>query len=351
MRKFISQLAEDKRRGVVYLPILALLRILSWAYGVLARFNSFLFDRGIKSSHRLPVPVLSVGNLTWGGTGKTPLVVWIAQLLQRENRKVAILTRGYMTNASVKSDEAELMQRKLVGVQVMVGKDRLENAQRFLKKNTTDVFLLDDGFQHRRVVRDLNIVTLDARHPFGNGALIPRGVLREPVAALRRADIIVLTRMDQAEDVVNETVEKIRRVNSRALLVKSIHRPTSLMPLDSGSSFDPSWIKGKRVFIFSGIGQPDIFKDMLVRLGAQVVAARIFADHHDYRKDEIDVVFKEASALNVDAIITTLKDAVKVGAIDRGAINEVKLFYLDIELFFTEGKDEFIQRIMHIVRR
>jgi tetraacyldisaccharide 4'-kinase len=285
---------------------------LSALYSLFSRLRAWCYSSGIFKTRRLPGTVISVGNLTVGGTGKTPMVLWIAQRLAEEGKKVAILTRGYRgtSNASTQglpqSDEVALLRDRLSGkVQIGVGADRYKNGE-VLARHGVDWFVLDDGFQHMKLGRDADVVLVDATDPFGGGMVLPAGRLREPVSALRRADVVVITRSVQAP---SPAVEAIIRRHTRSPIfyattqIESVLRvPQLLVELPS-----QDW-KQTRFMVFSAIGNPAAFLDDLRKWGFQVAGYRRFADHHVYTEREIADLESAANTCGADALLCTEKD-------------------------------------------
>ncbi len=285
---------------------------LSVLFSIAVRARVWCYKRGIFRARKLPGTVISVGNLTVGGTGKTPTVLWIAERLAEEGKKTAILTRGYRgamdgrTRAEPQSDEVVLLRERLCGrVQIGVGADRHKKGEA-LARHGTEWFVLDDGFQHLQLARDADVVLIDATDPFGGGTALPAGRLREPISALRRADVVVITRSVQAPAPAIEAM--IRRhtkapifyATTKLLSVLRVpHLAVALPPQD--------WTRG-RFLAFCGIGNPAAFFEDLRRWGFQVVGERSFADHHVYSAQEMNELEHMAAICEADALICTEKD-------------------------------------------
>lgn len=319
---------------------------LSGAYGLAVRCRVFAYKKGWISSKKLPVPVISIGNLTVGGTGKTPAAITLARWIREELRKeVVLLSRGYKRkdpnsirlvspNDSVEEvgDEPLLMARTLPGIPVVVGKERVEAAHWALKRFPVDVFLLDDGFQHLRLQRDLDLVLIDSISLFGNGRLLPVGVLREPVSALKRADLLCLTRVDPV-DRMDPIVAQLRRTVPTRPILRSCHRPKGLWDLRVRKMEGLDRLEGKRLLAVCGIAQPDSFMTTLGKLGGEVVQQSTFPDHYFYRDQDWMEILKMAQHHKVDAIVTTEKDAMRL---DRFS-SDIPVWVLAIEWEVTEG--------------
>ncbi len=298
--------------------------------------------------HRLACRVVCVGNVTVGGTGKTPTVAMLARRLSAAGSRVCILLRGYGrtgTGVAVVSDgqdllldwrqagdEAVLLGRLLPGIPVLVGADRVEAGNLALRRFGPDTILLDDGFQHRRLYRDVDLVLLDATDPFGGGHLLPRGRLREPPGALRRAQAILLSRADQASALA-ELRRRLERMAPGIPQVLTRHRPTGLAGLAGGEARPPEALRGARVLAVSGIANPAGFHRTLADLGAVLAGTLAFPDHHPYGRDDLRRVESMAREVGAEAIVTTEKDAVRMPP-GRSA---PPLLALRVELEVTEG--------------
>jgi tetraacyldisaccharide 4'-kinase len=301
-----------------------------------------LYSQGVFRTHRLPVPVISVGNLTCGGTGKTPLAQWIARYLVELKKKVAILSRGYPGNGET-SDESQALTECLPDVPYILGADRMKTGALAIEAFGAQCIVLDDGFQHLRVERNLNVVTIDTLNPFGFGYLLPRGLLREPVRAVARADVAVLTRVDQcAPGTVEELLGRVRRVKLSLLVAQSVHKPTGVIRWADNTDLGTDFLRGRKVLAFCGIGNPRSFALTLRDLGADVLGQEDFPDHHFYEESDLTALRSEARRLGVEAIVTTRKDAVKIG---KGTDLGVPLLVLDVVLDVTEGRDGLEQAI------
>lgn len=292
---------------------LRLLWPLSLLYSIAVILKSWCYEQGIFSPRRLPGTVISVGNLTVGGTGKTPMVLCVAERLHAEGKKTAILTRGYRGSKSdasgrgePQSDEVALLRDRLAGkVQFGVGADRYRNGMT-LARHGVDTYVLDDGFQHLKLARDANIVLVDATDPFGGGRVLPAGRLREPLSALRRADAVVITRCLQPP---SPAIEAVAKHHTKAPIVYASTRLDTVLriPRLDVPLRREDWERAS-FFAFCGIGNPAAFFDDLGRWGFQVVGQRSFADHHVYTAAEAGELEQAASNSRADALICTEKD-------------------------------------------
>lgn len=315
-----------RRGGVV-----ELLRVPAWLFGGVSKARGALYDRGWLPSARLEAPVVSVGNLSAGGTGKTPAVIDLAQRLERVGRRPGLLSRGYKADGE-SNDEAELLARRLPQVPHVADRDRVRGGWKLLDSGV-DVVILDDGFQHRRLSRDLDIVLVDCLRPWGLAAvdgdpvraLLPRGLLREAPAALERADLIVLTRSDRVDAETRERLcAELFRFAPSVPVAMAAHRPTSLATPD-GERLAPTALAGRDVDLASGIGNPEGFEASITSLGANVVTHRRFPDHHHFVSGDLD-------GLGADGrpVVVTEKDAVKL-------VGE-RVHVLEIEFAYTSGE-------------
>jgi tetraacyldisaccharide 4'-kinase len=284
------------------------------------------------------VPVVSVGNLTLGGTGKTPCVESVVRFYRNRGRCVAILSRGYGTEKGA-NDEAVLLEENLPDVPHLQGHDRVLLAATAVKELQSEVLVLDDGFQHRRLARDLDVVVVDATRPLVDEFLFPRGLLREPVSELRRAGAIVLTRCDQAGA---ESVDRQRAWLARKVpdvpVATSLHAPVELIGV-GGSTMPVEELHGRPVGAFCGIGHPDAFRRTLADHGAKVLSFRTFPDHYPYGRVDVDELARWAGTLTTDSlVVTTQKDFVKLRI---GELGGRPLWALRVGLRFLDGEDRF----------
>ncbi len=350
LKEDLYALATDQGpNGRIFLEPMAC--ILSGAYGLGVSLARRGYDWHILKTHRFSCPVISVGNITWGGTGKTPLVEWIARYLAQEKSRPVILTRGYMGHGrpESKSDEAGQLEAALGSIPVMVGRNRIRSAAQAIRDYSPDVLLLDDGFQHWRLFRDLDIVVVDSTNPFGNGHLIPRGILRERIEALERADIFVLTKTDGGQSHLPILREKLSRLNPQAPIAESIHAPVELIDLKTEKRLSLSFLKGKRITAFCGIGDPKSFERILKQFNIQLENFRIFPDHHRYSAEDIGTLSEDGQKHD-GIFVTTQKDAIKLKKF-QSQWREHAWFSLVIEIRFTHGKDDLLKRITHLLVR
>jgi tetraacyldisaccharide 4'-kinase len=312
------------------------LRAASVPYELAVRLRNAAYERGWLRSERVPVPVVSVGNLTAGGTGKTPFVEYVARFYRNLNRRVAILSRGY-GGAGGCNDEARVLEQNLPDVPHLQGADRVALAQKALSEWKSDVLVLDDGFQHRRLARDVEIVLIDATAPWGHGYLLPRGLLREPPSSLWRADVVVLSRCDQAPAEQRERLRRtIERIAPHKSFVETTHRPVELSNSD-GENAPLELLRNGPAAAFCGIGNPEAFRRSLFDLGARLEDFRVYPDHHAYDRRDVEELHRWADGLPAGAlIVTTQKDVVKLRL---SRLGERPLWWLRIRLCVESGQD------------
>jgi tetraacyldisaccharide 4'-kinase len=344
---------SGRRGGAAASCIRAATFVASKPYVLVMRLRRWGYRRGVLASHDAPVPVISVGNLTTGGTGKTPMVAWIARHLAASGRKPAIVMRGYRASktdpgSEPKSDEAELLA-SLTGAPVIIEPDRVAGAAR-AAEGGADVVVLDDGFQHRRLRRKLDIVLIDAAEPFGFGHCLPRGMLREPLAAMIDADAVVITHADEV------TPQRLADLRSKlaalckpsVTLAEAAHKPVAVID-DAGRSHPPAILDGKAVAAFCGLGSPEHFFASLARLGANVVAATALDDHAAYSPALLARLAEQARAAAAEIMVTTRKDHIRLAHL--AAPPGPPIWQLEIEMDVTAGREELLARIMDSASR
>jgi tetraacyldisaccharide 4'-kinase len=293
-------------------PLRAALWLAAQAYGTAVAWRNRRYDADPARVTRVSVPVLSVGNITTGGTGKTPLVIELVRRLQARGRTPAVVSRGYRAGPGQIADELQLVQLRCPGVLAVADPDRVRGSQAAVQAGA-DVIVLDDAFQHRRIHRDLNIVTIDATCPFGFGHVLPRGLLREPLSGLARADLFVLTRSDLVPaDQLGPIEATLRRYNSAAPVLRAAHRAQCLSRL-AGGSLDLAQLRDRRVLCVSAVGNPSAFHRTVEQLGARILHATDLPDHARYdnaaRRTLADVARRHPDA---EYLVTTEKDVVKL---------------------------------------
>jgi tetraacyldisaccharide 4'-kinase len=346
----------------------------SVVYGAGVGLRNAAYDRGVIPQTRLTCPVVSVGNLSVGGTGKTSCVEFLAQTLTGMDKRACILSRGYggsdkrpyilrqvggqldITGHRVPDDELpdepQLLAWHLADVPVVVGARRSTTGRLAVSTFHPDVILLDDGFQHRRLARDCEIVLVNARMPLSGWPLLPRGPMREPLASLRRADILIITKVDQAMESAAALRERLRALAPQAAVATAIHEPTDLEEPLRGERLPLDRITRGRVSLLSSIGDPEGFEQTVRQLGATILAHQAFPDHHRYRSYEWQEALQRASVLGVDAIVTTEKDLVRLRpwlrSVDPGRIS---VWVLRVRMRLLSGADTLHARLAALWRR
>jgi tetraacyldisaccharide 4'-kinase len=306
------------------------------SYGLVVRGRNARFDRGI-GVRRLPRPVVSVGNLTTGGTGKTPVVRWLCERLREAGERPAVLMRGYGARNGERGDEQAMLEGLLnqgseSPVIVRAEADRYAGGEAVLGSHAeVSVFVMDDGFQHRRLGRDFDLVLLDASEPFGFGRVLPRGLLREPLSGLRRADAVLITRADAGD--AEEIVKRVREFNADAPMFRCVHAHVGFRSSEDVRHRADA-LSGMRVFLFAGIGNPEGFG----RQFAGNAGHLWFGDHWDYRREDLEKIQAEAKGAGADVIVTTEKDWVKIAPLMEVGVG-IPIWRAELAVQF-EGEDE-----------
>jgi tetraacyldisaccharide 4'-kinase len=332
------------------------LYLLSFPYSWAVQARVLFYRIGIFKKKRLPCPVISVGNITVGGTGKTPLVMLLARGLRQRGITIAILSRGYKRKQASDSlvsdgrslflspeaagDEPYLMANALKGVPILVGKDRFTSGQVALERFGVRGLLLDDGYQHLRLHRDLNIVLVDTITGFGDGHLLPRGILRESPSHLRRADLFVLTKVEETQACL-PLERKLHQIHPRAQVFHSHYEPIGLVG-PKGENEDLEALRGKKVLAFSGIANPEYFSFLLKSSGMEIGKEVIFPDHHFYTAGNL--AFIAASSRGMDRVVTTEKDMLKLKNFSMG---HLPIRALRVKMKIWE-EEEFFGRLMQL---
>lgn len=343
-----------------YTPVLAFFSLL---YGFAQRLRYAAYALGILKKKRLPGLVVSVGNLTAGGTGKTPAVAALAKWALSRKFKVSIISRGYggaykspvlevsdgqrvHADSRLAGDEPVLLARKVPGSPVVLSGQRYLAGMYAHEKFASDFFLIDDGFQHMQLARDLNLLLMDGSDPFGNGHLLPRGPLREPLDQLARADAFILTRFKR--DDGDRTLAFLKKSYPDIPIFCADHLPDRVIFPRLAQVSSPQVLNGKRVVAFAGIGNPEVFRETLEALGAQVVAFCGFKDHYVYKKDDLDRLVRLKSQTDAQYILTTEKDWMRMGPI-WSECSEVA--YLCIQFSFLPGQEGVFRMIENAYRK
>ena len=318
----LLRLISGETRGPLASCARGLLRAAAVPHAAAVRARNAAYDHGVKRVHDAGVPVISVGNLTCGGTGKTPVVADLVRRLQLAGRRPAVLSRGYRTlPGEGANDEKLLLDSLLPGVPHVQDPDRLAGAAVAVGEHHAECLVLDDGFQHRRLARDLDVVLVDATAPFGPGSpdrpgcrghLLPAGLLREPPASLRRAGVILLTRCDAVSPSQRAGVNSALARHAPGVPVVAVSFPPSRLVGVGGETKPPGWARGRRVAAFCGVGNPAAFRATVESLGAEPAGFTAFPDHHAHAPAEVAAVCEAAVRAGADAVFCTEKDLVKL---------------------------------------
>jgi len=378
LEQYFLELMDGRRRQWYDRAMCGLLFFASRCYRMGTLFRLWMYDKRVIRPHALGCLVVSIGNLSCGGTGKTPVVEVFARSLSNQGRKVAILSRGYrsrkrstwskmmqmfrtqkievppkvvsdghnlLLNSEYAGDEPYMLASNLRDVAVLVDKDRVKSGIYAIDHFNTDVIILDDGFQYLMLRPHINIVLVDSTDPFGNGHVLPRGILREPIRNIRRADYIFLTKSDGSHKL--EHLKRfIRRHTKRAEIIECCHKPQHLVKLFSSGEKEPlERLMGRRVAALSAIARPESFEGFLRQLGSELVLADHYADHHRYTQQELIDFVNQAKEAGAEMIVTTEKDAVRMPRLDRC---DVPIYYLRIQIDILNGRENFDQCISRI---
>lgn len=337
----LGDILSGRRKTIGACAFRGVLAAASIPYSATMRLRRWAYRHKLLPSFHANIPVVCVGNITTGGTGKTPMVAWVVERLKEAGHAPAILTRGYKASGG-KSDEADLLAR-LTGVPVIVNPDRAAGARQAVS-GKADVLVMDDGFQHRRLRRDLDIVLIDATNPFGYDHCLPRGLLREPLSALRDAHAIVITRSDQVRgEALGELKNRLQALAPSASIHTAIHKPIGLIdPEGNLRGFEA--MKGQTIGAFCGLGNPDAFFKTLSGLGMPAIWTHAFDDHQHYGPDTLAWISDQAKASGVSALVTTQKDFVKLA----GSEFARRVWQLAVEMDVIEGREEFRQRLLDV---
>jgi len=379
LERFFLAVISGQREGRGSDFLRRLLRYLSYIYATITSCRNFLYEKRIFRHHTLGCQVISIGNLTVGGTGKTPVVEVFARALQKEGRRVAILSRGYkkvehslgkkildkmtgrerrrpprvvsdgtalLLDSAMSGDEPYMLASNLPNVAVLVDRDRVKSGRHAIDKMQCDTLILDDGFQYRRLKHRLEIVLVDFTNPFDNGYVLPRGLLRESAGNIRRADFIFITKSTGRDS--EKLKEQLRTLNARAEISECTHRPKHLQNVYTGERKDLGYLQQTKVALVSGIAEPEGFETSVRKMGATLVYLKRFVDHHRYRQQEIIDIINKAKKNGATAIITTEKDAVRFPKIER---QDVPVFFLRVEIELISGAEDFYACISRICFR
>ena len=372
---FAEDVIMDRRQGREVTIFAGFLKSLSFLFNGLVQLRLWLYDKEVLRKRHLGCLVVVVGNLTVGGTGKTPVVEKFARSLAARGRRVAILSRGYkskpvpfwkrwfrkishmgdpppkvvsdgktvLLNSKEAGDEPYMLAQNLPGVMVFVDKNRVNSGSYAIRKYGVDTLILDDGFQYLPLKGRLNLLLIDKTNPFGNKQLLPRGILREPIKHLKRASYVFITKSNGVSDPILE--ETIHFHNPEVDIIECAHKPQYLQDLKTAEQRPLSELEGKRIGVFSAIADHYSFEGFLRRSGAQVLYTRRFLDHHRYTDDELKHVFESAVSKELDFLVTTEKDAVRI---PKDFPKNMPLYYLRLEIDILSGDQDFEKAVSRI---
>ncbi len=369
IKQFAIDVFQGRREGTAAALLGAVLQVFSYIYSGFMQLRLWLYrERIIFHDTPLGCLVVVVGNLTVGGTGKTPVVEMLAKALRDRGRKVAILSRGYKSKAppiwqkwwfwlnhteeapprvvsdgqkvlldsELAGDEPFMLARNLPGVVVLVDKNRVKSGAYAIKQFGCDTLVLDDGFQHLPLKGRLNLLLVDKTNPFGNGFVLPRGILREPIKHLQRASYVFLTKSRGVRD--EELEAMIHKFNPGVEIIECAHKPQYFQRIDTGERLPLASLAGRKIGGFSGIAVPESFEAFLRETGAKLIYTRRFLDHYRFTEEDLSEVFDEAKLAGVDLLITTEKDAVRINSAQKLPI---PCYYLRLEIEILRGADDF----------
>ena len=368
--KIIQQKGADQNQPGMVRLLLAFLWCLSKVFQFVVCLRYVFYDIGVLRRFPLGCQVISIGNVTAGGTGKTPVTEIFARELTKAGRKVAILSRGYrrkeapwwqrifkniiekpvvvsdgrqiLVDAATGGDEPYMLAANLPGVCVLVDRNRVKSGRYAISHFGCDTLLLDDGFQYQRLKHSHEVVLVDSTNPIGNGHMLPRGILREPAKHLKRADVVFITKCSGDQSDVRRLVQ---RYNPRAEIIECRHAPRLLKDVWSREELPLEWLKGKTLATLSGIAVPQGFEDSLRKLGARVIWCERYADHHRYDASEIIFALNKTANMHAEALITTEKDAVRFPRLEK---TPVPCYYLRVDIEIISGAENFAAAVDHI---
>jgi tetraacyldisaccharide 4'-kinase len=346
---YLESIISGEKKGIF--PSILRIKLMGMSYLTfcVVKLRRWLYNSGILKSKRLPCKIISVGNIIVGGSGKTPTVIAITKLLGEDsNLKIAVVSRGYMSkkngnavvsdgnniflNPDQAGDEPYLLAQNLPKIPILIGKNRIKSISEAIKKWKTQVVILDDGFQYLKLFHDVDIVTIDSTKPFGFDYLLPRGYLREPISALKNADIIILTRTDQCKNL-DTLKSRLKNIAPNIPIFESIHQPVSLIQVDTNNNLGLDYLKDKKVLAVCGIANHVSFFETLKSLNPKEIIPAYFADHHKYTNNDFSYILGKFTEAKADLIVTTEKDAQKLMNISFCAV-----LILKIELKLISGE-------------
>ena len=339
LHEYFYDLVSGRKTGIVATMLRSGLRALEVPYASVMSVRNLLYDRQILPTHRFLVPIISVGNLTLGGTGKSPMVAYLCRFFLEQNLRPGLVSRGYGKTSNEGNDEFLEMLYRFPTVPHIQHPQRAKAIQKLLQAEQVDVIIMDDAFQHRQVERNTDIVLLDATAPFGFEHVFPRGTLREPLSSLRRADIVLLTRSDLVDETERQRIkQRVLAINPKITWAETIHVPTSVISLAAPPAERTKpieSIRGQSALAFCGIGNPASFRKTLEHCGVHVAKLITFPDHYGYTQRDVDELARTAKELGTDTILCTMKDLVKL---NRPEFANLPLRAVSVEIQFISGE-------------
>ena len=362
-QKIFRLIQEEERRSSWASLLRVIATLAAWLYDKIINLRNFLFDNGVLKTHRLNCPVISVGNLSVGGTGKTPMVVWLARLFSEEGYRVGILSRGYggiettrvtvvsdgeniLANQTTSGDEPLMLSRQLSGIPVLCSTKRVKAGEAAIEKFNCNVLILDDGFQHRHLARDLDVVMLDARDPFGSNWVFPRGTLREKPEALGRAQVLVLSHFDGSEKA-RKNLETLSKNWPDKIMATATHRPTRIFSAAGHGERPLSSLTDLRLAAFAGIARPDDFFQSVHNLGGSLVYTAALPDHYPLTHELLASLVREASRFEPELWVTTEKDWVRLPQV---LPQEMELYVLAVEIDLDRDGSQLIGAVRGVLK-
>ena len=348
IKEYLLLIITGKKRDVQSRVVGIFLYFLSLLYSRILYLRLLFYRFGIMPVSRHGIKVISVGNITVGGTGKTPLVERIAEYLLQEKKRVAIISRGYkgiQGKQGVIADEPQMLKNRFPDVQVIINKDRDAALKLAQDEMGCEVAVLDDAFGNLKTGKDLDIVCIDCLNPFGFGYVLPRGLLRMPFCYLDNAQVFVLTHTDRAPGKVEEIISKLRKYNKKAEIFKSSHVPEYLYNINKSGKRELLFLRDEKVVLLCAIAKPKLFEKTVEGLGAQIAENFYFEDHHTFTNDELKSIIAKCLELKVRSIITTAKDEPRIKAVLKNKQPEVEILVLKIKLEVEKNEGRFLGRI------
>ena len=333
------EILSGRARGLVPTIVRGTTRLIEPLYATAMRLRNVAYDSGVLKVHRLPRPAVSVGNLTTGGTGKTPVIRWLAEKLIERGKRPAILMRGYRGDSIGGSDEQRMLAEYLGSNAIVIANpDRVAGAAAATREtHPPDVFLLDDAFQHRRVARDFDLVLINAAEPFGFGHVLPRGLLREPIAGIRRSSAIVVTHSDQVQSRELDRLESWFKRFSAAPVYCASHQVVRFST-EHGQAMPIDALADRRHYLFCGIGSPNNFANQFAACASKNVGTRIFDDHHAYTPSDVESLRQAATAAGAEVLVTTAKDWMKLRTLPNSS-GGLPIWRAELEIRFDEDHE------------